>query len=124
MKVDERRRYTTYVASAFRSVRFGVHAAHGKGMAMQVKYLRDKGAITAAGGTWHPDIAKTKTAVRSLAHDLLTLEATGDYAGAKKMLDSLGVIRPELQASLDKLKDVPVDIRPIFVTADELAPEK
>src|SRR5260370_18038880 len=122
MKVDERRRYTTYVASAFRSVRFGVHEAHGKGMAMQFNYLRDKGAITSSGGTWHPDIAKTKTAVRSLAHDLLTLEATGDYAGAKKMLASLGVIRPDLQASLDKLKDTPRTIRPTFVTANHLVP--
>jgi hypothetical protein len=93
-------------------------------MALQFNYLRDKKAITSTNGTWQPDVAKTKAAVRSLAHDLLTVEATGDYAGAKKMLDSLGVIRPELQASLDKLKDVPVDIRPIFVTADQLAPEK
>jgi hypothetical protein len=124
MKVDDGKLNTTYVASTFRSVRFGVHEAHGKGMALQFNYLRDKGAITSTNGTWQPDVAKTKAAVRSLAHDLLTVEATGDYAGAKKMLDSLGVIRPELQASLDKLKDVPVDIRPIFVTADQLAPEK
>src|SRR5258708_4800984 len=67
MKVDENRLYTTYVASTFRSVRFGVHEAHGKGMALQFNYLRDKGAITASGGTWHPDIVKTKGAVRSLA---------------------------------------------------------
>ena len=124
MKVDEGRLYTTYVASTFRSVRFGVHEAHGKGMALQFNYLRDKGAITTVGGTWNPDIAKTKAAIRSLAHDLLMVEATGDYAGAKKLLNSLGVIRPELQASLDKLKDVPVDIHPLFVTANELAPER
>lgn len=124
MKVDESHLYSTYVASSFRSVRFGVHEAHGKGMALQFNYLRDKGAIATAGGKWSADIPKIKTAIRSLAHDLLTIEATGDYAGAKKMLETLGVIRPELQASLDKLKYVPVDIRPLFVTADELAPEK
>jgi hypothetical protein len=124
MKVDDGKLYTTYVASTFRSVRFGVHEAHGKGMALQFNYLRDKGAITSANGTWRPDTAKTKAAVRSLAHDLLTIEATGDYAGAKQMLNSLGVIRPELQVSLDKLKDVPVDIRPVFVTANQLALEK
>ena len=125
MKVDENHLYTTYVASSFRSVRFGVHEAHGKGMALQFNYLRDKGAITTtAGGKWSADIPKTRAAVRTLAHDLLTIEATGDYAGAKKLLDTLGVIRPELQASLDLLRDVPVDIRSVFVTADELAPEK
>ena len=125
MKVDENHLYTTYVASSFRSVRFGVHEAHGKGMALQFNYLRDKGAITTtAGGKWSADIPKTRAAVRTLAHDLLTIEATGDYAGAKKLLDTLGVIRPELRASLDLLRDVPVDIRSVFVTADELAPEK
>ena len=65
---------------------------------------------------------KVKTAVRDLDHDLLTLEATGDYAGAKKMLDELGVLRPEMAAALGRLKDIPTDIEPIFVTADKLSP--
>jgi hypothetical protein len=30
------------------------------------------------------------------------------------------VIRPQVQAVLDKLKDVPVDIEPRFVTANQL----
>jgi hypothetical protein len=60
--------------------------------------------------------------VRDLAHDLLTIEATGDYAGAKKMLDTLSVIRPNVDATLKRVTNVPVDIRPIFVTADEISP--
>jgi len=36
------------------------------------------------------------------------------------MLEKLGVVRPQVQALLDKLKDVPVDIEPRFVTADQL----
>ena len=52
--------------------------------------------------------------VRDLDHDLLTLEATGDYAGAKRMLDALGVIRPVLQRAFDKLSGIPVDIEPMF----------
>jgi len=59
-------------------------------------------------------------AVRSLAHDLLMLEAHGDYAGAKKMLE-MAVLRPQYQKALDRLSAVPVDIRPIFVTAEQLA---
>ena len=53
---------------------------------------------------------------------LLTIEATGDYAGAKRMLDTLGVLRPEMKATIASVSAVPVDIRPVFVTADELAP--
>ena len=50
------------------------------------------------------------------------MEATGDYAGAQKML-ALAVIRPNVAQQLTKLANVPVDIEPMFVTADELAPE-
>jgi predicted deacylase len=68
-------------------------------------------------------MSKIKQAVSDLDHDLLTIEAEGDYAGAKKLLDSMGVVRPALKRALDSLKDIPTDIEPIFVTADELAPE-
>ena len=49
---------------------------------------RDVGAFVARlDGTFAVDFAKIQPAVRDLVHDLLTIEATGDYAGAKKMLD-------------------------------------
>ena len=51
--------------------------------------------------------------VRDLVHDLLTIEATGDYARAKKMLDELGVLRPPLAQALAKLTGIPTDIEPI-----------
>ena len=109
----ERQLYTTFLASAFRSLRFGLTDAHGKGMALQFNYLSDKGAFVAnADGTFAVDAAKIKGAVRDLTHDLLTLEAHGDYAGAKKMLDTLGVLRPAMQHAIDKLKDLPTDIEP------------
>ena len=120
---DERRLYTTFLASSFRTLRFGLKEAHGKGMAVQFNYLADKGAFLAnRDGTYQVDFAKMKTAVRDLDHELLTLEATGDYTGAKKMLDELGVLRPQLTAALGRLKDIPTDIEPIFVTADAIAP--
>jgi hypothetical protein len=110
----ERPLYTTFLASSFRTLRFGVHEAHGKGMAMQVNYLMDKGAFVAKpDGTFAVDFTKVKGAVRDLVHELLNIEATGDYARAKKMLDELGVIRPPMARALDKLKDLPTDIEPI-----------
>jgi hypothetical protein len=110
----ERPLYTTYLASAFRSVRFGVTEAHGKGMALQFNYLLDKGAFTLdAAGTFAVDVPKMKSAVRDLTHDLLTIEAEGNYAGAKRMLDSLAVIRPAMRKALDGLKDLPTDIDPV-----------
>ncbi len=117
----EKAAYTTFVASAFRTLRFGLHEAHGRGMAVQFNYLLDKGAIVAAAdGTFSADFAKFKPAVRDLTRDLLTIEATGDYAAAKSMLDRLAVVRPELAAAFEKLKDLPTDIEPLFLTADEI----
>jgi hypothetical protein len=69
-------------------------------------------------------LQKFKNGVRELDHDLLTLEATGDYAGAKRLLDTMGVIRPVLKKAFDHLEGIPTDIEPIFETANELAPEK
>ncbi len=119
----ERKLYTTFLASSFRTLRFGLKEAHAKGMAVQFNYLLDKGGFRVdPDGTFSVDFDKIKSAVRDLDHDLLTLEAHGDYEGARKMLNSLGVIRPEVQRALDRLSHIPIDIEPIFVTADEVAP--
>jgi hypothetical protein len=119
----QRQLYTTYLASMFRTLRFGLNDAHGKGMAIQFNYLMDKGGISAnQDGTYALNLEKFKQGVRDLTHDLLTLEAEGDYAGAKKLQDELGVIRPSLKSSFERLQSIPTDIEPIFVTADELAP--
>jgi hypothetical protein len=119
----QRQLYTTYLASSFRSLRFGLQDAHAKGMAVQFNYLTDKaGFVQHSDGTFAVDMAKIKDAVRDLDHDLLTLEAEGDYDGAKKMLDEMGVIRPAVRKVFDRLQDIPTDIEPVFVTAEELAP--
>lgn len=118
-KAMERDLYTTYLASSFRSVRFGINEAHGKGQALQFNYLMDEGAIKAdeAAGTFSIDPARIKEAVRKLASEILTIEAEGSYQRAQALLDKYGVIRPAMQKALDKLVDVPVDIEPNFVLA-------
>jgi hypothetical protein len=117
----ERQLYTTFLASSFRSLRFGIVEAHGKGMAFQFNYLMDKGGfVQNPDGTFAVDYAKIKGAVRDLTHELLTLEANGDYAAAKKMLDQLAIIRPATQKALDSLQGIPVDIEPRYVTAEEM----
>jgi hypothetical protein len=119
----ERQLYTTFLASAFRTLRFGTTEAHGRGMALQFNYLLDKGGfVQKPDGTFAVDFGKVKSAVQDLTHDLLTLEATGDYNGAREMLGKLAVVRPETRRALDKLRSIPVDIEPKFVTAEEIAP--
>lgn len=119
-KAMERTLYTTYLASSFRSIRFGTNEAHGKGNALQLNYLMDAGAIKVKNGTFSVDASKIKDAVTALVREIMTIQARGDRARAKELLAKLGVVRPEVQRVLEKLKDVPVDIAPRFVTAEQL----
>jgi hypothetical protein len=50
----------------------------------------------------------------------MTIQATGDYAGAKALLEKMVTVRPEVKRILDLLVDVPVDIEPTFTTAKKL----
>jgi hypothetical protein len=119
---DERRLYTTFLASAFRSLRFGINEAHGKGMALQFNYLSDKSAfVQNADGTFGVNMANIHRAVRDLTHELLTLEATGDYNRAKAMLDQWAVMRTPMKDTLAGLEGIPVDIDPVPETADLIA---
>ncbi|MBP1603686.1 MAG: Peptidase family, partial [Acidobacteria bacterium] len=121
----ERTMYTTFLASAFRSIRFGVNEAHGRGIAVQLNALLDAGAFKAnADGTFAVDAAKIKPAVEALTREILMLQAHGDYGAAKKMIDTLAVVRPEVRRALDRLAHVPVDIEPRFVTAAQLEREQ
>ena len=113
--------YTTFVAETFRTLRFGLSDAHARGMALQVNNFLDHGAIRIAhDGTFSLDTTKVKQAVTDLTHDIMTLQAHGDYAGVKVLLTRMVVIRPEVQHMIERLKDVPVDIAPRLATAAEL----
>jgi len=117
----ERKLYTTYLASGFRTLHFGLTDSHARGMAIQMNYLLDKGGFVSHGdGTFAVDLKKIKQAVADLDREFLTIEATGDYARAQQMMKQYVVIRPDVQKALDKMKSVPNDIRPVFTTAKAL----
>jgi len=59
-----------------------------------------------------------------LTREIMTIQAEGDYAKSQALGQRLGVIRPPVQKALDKLSAVPVDIEPLFTTADQLLSEK
>lgn len=114
--------YPTFVASAFRSLRFGLGEAHGKGMAVQLNWLLDAGAVRARpDGTFAIDAARMRAAVTALTGELMTIQARGDRAAARALLDRLGVVRPEVARALGRLEGIPVDVAPRFVTAEALA---
>jgi hypothetical protein len=117
-RAQERAMYTTFLASTFRTLRFGITEAHAKGMALQLNWLLDAGAFTVAkDGTFAVDFAKVKPAVESLTREIMMLQARGDYAGTKALFEKMIMIRPEVKRMLDRLTDLPVDIEPTFVTS-------
>ncbi len=112
----EQQMYVTYLAGVFRSVRFGITEAHGKGMALQFNYLLDHGAISynPVAGTFAVDFTLIKSVCRELTGIIMTVEAEGDYNAANELLGRYAVIRPSMQQTLDKLTAIPVDIAPEF----------
>lgn len=119
-KSFEQRMYVTFLASTFRSVRFGLNEAHGKGIAVQFNYLMDAGAFVydSTSRTFRVDHEKIKPAVAKLTGEIITLQGEASYEKAQMLLDAYATIRPEMQRVLDKLKDVPVDIAPRFPLAE------
>ena len=117
---DERQQWATYAGLMFRSMRFGVDEAHGRGTAIQWNWLRERGAITpSAGDTFAVDFAKMREGVRDLATELLVTQATGDYARAQRLLAKYGVSNPEIESVIARMKDIPVDLTPVFPAAGE-----
>jgi hypothetical protein len=117
----DRTMYVTYLASMFRSMRFGITSAHGRGVAMQLNYFLDNGGVTVApDGTFSVNHERIRQNVVDLTRDLMTIQAEGRYPAARETIERLGVVRPPVRALIDKLTDVPVDIEPRFVTAAQL----
>ncbi len=117
----ERPLYTTFLASAFRSIRFGINEAHGRSIAVPLNYLLDQGGfVVRPDGTFTVNRAKIKEGVTGLTREIMTIQVQGDYAKAKALAERLGVVRPPVASVLRTLANVPVDIEPRFTTADQL----
>jgi hypothetical protein len=108
--------YTTYLAGMFRSMRFGVHEAHGLGTLIQFNFLKEKGAFVydEASGKFHVDAAKVKDVIKELAQTLLILEGDGNYENVEKFISSYGKLDEITERTITSLSDIPVDIEPIF----------
>ncbi|HOU52580.1 MAG TPA: peptidase [Myxococcota bacterium] len=114
----------TYLAGIFRSIRFGVTEAHGIANMIQYNWLREQGVVTWDDRqTLHIDLGRYEDSLRQLARRLLTIQAEGDYEGARRMLDTYGSMPDEVRKALARLSTVPVDIRPRYPLAEALMRE-
>jgi len=108
--------YVTYTASAFRSIRFGLEEAHGKGQAVQLNFLIDQGGIVYDPNTerFSVNFEKIEEGVKELTAKILTIQGTGNKAEAVNLLKEYGINRDYTQKALGKLSSIPVDINPIY----------
>ncbi len=105
--------YVTFLASLFRSVRFGAGDAHGRANVVAFNFLQRAGAFTReANGKYRVDFVKMRAAADELSKQILVLQGNGDYAGVTKLYTDMGTIGSVLQGDLDRLKakGIPVDI--------------
>ncbi|HEX8694242.1 MAG TPA: hypothetical protein VF746_17610 [Longimicrobium sp.] len=106
--------YVTFLASIFRSVRFGASSAHGRANVARFNYFKERGAFTrdAASGTYRVDREKMTQAMNALSEQILRFQGDGDYEGVKAFMAKYGRIDAELQSDLDRLAGagIPVDI--------------
>jgi hypothetical protein len=105
--------YVTFLASLFRSVRFGASDAHGRANVVAFNFLERQGAFSrGADGKYRVDFAKMQTASDSLSSRILVLQGNGDYVGVGGLNAELGTIGATLKADLARLgaKSIPVDV--------------
>jgi hypothetical protein len=114
--------FSTFLAGMFRATRFGVEEAHGRSNALQFHWLSARGIVRRdeSSGLFSIDHAKAPAAIRELLGEILMLQATGNRAGATEMLERYGSMSPALESALARLADIPVDIRPMYTTAEKL----
>ena len=118
----ERAIYTTFLASTFRSIRFGINEAHGSGVAIQLNTFVDAGAVTVGSdGTFSVNHRQIRAAVTNLTRRLMIIQARGDYDEARRVVDTLGVVRLEVQVVLERLTGIPLDIQPRYSAEEALA---
>jgi hypothetical protein len=106
--------YVTFLASIFRSIRFGASNAHGRANAAQLSFFQEHGAFSrdSTSGRYRVDFPKMRAAVDALAEQILRFQGDGDYAGVARFMAERGKLSPELQKDLARLgsQGIPVDI--------------
>jgi hypothetical protein len=108
--------YASYVGGIFRTVRYGIAEAHGRGEMMEFNYLAERGAIARDPRTnrYAIEVERIPAAIASLAKELLEMEATGDRGRVEGWFAKYGHMPDDLAKSLMASSDIPVDIDPVF----------
>jgi len=111
---DLKDNYVTFLASIFRSIRFGAASAHGRANLARFNFFLREGAFVMdqATGHFHVDFDRMKKATSALAGKLLELQGDGDYDQVAAFMVEMAIVGEELQDALDNVAAarIPVDV--------------
>lgn len=121
-KEMEKQVWVTFLAGAFRSMRFGIGEAHGGGNAIIYNFLLEKGAYVYDEATQKVkvDFEKIYPALKELCNLVLTIQAEGNYQAAKDLIAKYAVKSKTIETLTKKLESLPVDIKPVFEIEQKL----
>ncbi len=112
-KADVTDNYVTFLASIFRSIRFGTSSAHGTANMIRFNFFREMEAFTRSrSGKYRVNADQIRAATDSLSARILMLQGDGDYEGAAEFVAKYAVVGDELRSDLERLSaaGIPVDI--------------
>ncbi len=114
--------HVSHLGGIFRSIRFGTNSAHGGANLIQLNYIMEKGGFNYNEETSRFSVNREKihAAVEALSHDVLMIEALGDFEQAKAFVEKYRSVSPAVQKALEDLKNVPIDIKPIYAIEKEI----
>jgi hypothetical protein len=115
-KSREQEFLVSYLGSLFRSIRFGLNEAHGKAAAIELNYFVKNGGIIfdPIENRWSVDFTNIREGIKKLANELLVLEAKGDGKKVQEFFDKWTYMSPELELSLNIVKDIAIDVLPKY----------
>ncbi len=106
--------YTTFMASIFRSIRFGAASAHGRANLIRFNYFDEMGVFTKDEKSQKYEINydKFEEAMNSLSNKILVLQGNGNYDEVKKFVEKYGKMSDVLKSDIKRLekKGIPVDV--------------
>merc|ERR1711953_103840 len=111
----------TYISGLFRSIRFGVAEAHGKGAALQLnRYLGERSVTySSQEGKYSVNFQSLEESVRELVRDICTWQHNGDRLLVDSMMERLATLDELTTENLARLDTIPIDIRPCYPLAGE-----
>ncbi len=112
-EADVEDNFVTFMASIFRSIRFGASSAHGVANLIRFNFFEEMGAFSRGeDGVYRVDFDQLKAAANALSEKILRLQGDGDYDAVGAFVEQYGKVGESLAADLERLasEGIPVDV--------------